>query len=373
MIRQIAYTAAALCILSTASGCTENSPKGNRMEYAVMVVQTSAVEKTDKYPASIRGRQDVEIYPQISGKITEVAVREGQRVRKGQTLFVIDQIPYKAALQTAEANLKTAKANVATARLNYDGKKELYENRVTSLFELQKAENALQAAMAAEEQAQAQVTEARNNLSYTVITAPSDGVVGFIPYRAGALVSSSSESPLTTVSDNSEMFVYFSIPENRLISLIRQYGSTDKAIEALPDVSLYLNDGSLYEHAGRIESVSGVLDAQTGSVSLRAVFSNPSGLLHSGGAGNVGLVDRRKSALTIPQAATYEIQNKVFAYRLVKGRAVSTPVKVSPVSERKIYVVESGLKQGDTIIAEGVNMISDGSAITVKTNKEKKK
>lgn len=353
---------AALLLASCKGGNVEEKP----MEYEVLTVQESNVEETDRYPATIRGRQDVEIYPQITGKITAVNVTEGQRVKKGQPLFIIDQVPYKAALQTARANLSSAKANVATAKLNYDGKKELYANKVVSAFELQKAENALLSAKATQEQAEAQVTTARNDLSYTVVCSPCDGVVGTIPYRAGTLVSPSSASPLTTVSDNTEMYVYFSIPENRMISLIRRYGSADKALAAMPGVCLFMNDGSRYEEDGRIESISGVLDAQTGSVSLRAVFGNAKGLLHSGGAGNVGIVSRKEGVITIQQSATYELQDKVYCYRLLHGKAVATRIKVRALNEKKAYVVEDGLKAGDIIVAEGVGLLQDGSPVTIK-------
>lgn len=182
----------------------------------------------------------MDIYPQISGKLTSVEIVEGQRVKKGQTLFVIDQVPYKAALQTALANLSSAKAEVASARLSYEGKKELFRENVISAFDLQKAENVLIAAEASQEQAAAQVTDARNNLSYTIITSPCDGVVGTIPFREGFLVSPNLSSPLTAISDNSEMYVYFSMPENRMIEIIRSYGSVEKALESMPPVNLTL-------------------------------------------------------------------------------------------------------------------------------------
>lgn len=196
------------------TGCGQQTKESEVTEYAVITVEKKDVSYLDKYPATIKGCQDVEIYPQVSGRITKICVTEGQKVRRGDILFVIDQVPYRAALQTAKANENAAKAAVATARLNYDGKKELYDKRVTSEYEVKKAENALLSAQAALEQAQAQVTDAQNNLSYTTVSSPCDGIVGTLPYRVGALVSASIASPLTTVSDNKEMWVYFSIPEN---------------------------------------------------------------------------------------------------------------------------------------------------------------
>lgn len=365
MFRRILCFAPVIIALFMA-GCKGKPTEEAQNEYAVLTVKPTAVETTDKYPATIRGRQDIEIYPQITGKITRVCVYEGQRVRKDKTLFIIDQVPYRAALQTAVANLNAARAGVATAQLNYNGKKELYENKVTSAFELQRSRNSLLSSRALQQQAMAQVTSARNDLSYTVVKSPCDGVVGVIPYRAGTLVSPTSASPLTTVSDNSKMYVYFSIPENAMISLIRRYGSSDKALAAMPEVCLYLNDGSKYEHNGRIESMSGVIDAETGSVSMRAVFNNENGLLHSGSAGNIGLMNKKNNVLTIPQSATYELQDKIYCYRYVNGKAVSTRIKADAISEKNIYVVNDGLKAGDVIIAEGVGLLQDGQSVKVR-------
>ena len=237
-LRKIIFTLLAVALL--ASSCKEQRQEASRQAYPVITVQKSAVEVTNDYPATIRGRQDIEIYPQVSGKIVKVAVTEGQRVSRGQTLFVIDQVAYRAALQNAEANVRAARAAAATARQTYVGKRELFEQKVVSEFELNTAHNAMLTAEAQLAQATALEVSARNDLSYTVVTSPANGVVGTIPYRVGALVSSSSASPLTTVSDNSEMYVYFSIPENSMLALIRKYGSVDKTIKQMPAVQLRL-------------------------------------------------------------------------------------------------------------------------------------
>ncbi len=348
------------------SGCKKEAGEMPATEYPSLSVTESALETVDKYPATFRGRQDVDIIPQVSGKITSVNVKEGQRVKKGQPLFIIDQVPYKAALQTALANLESAKAEVASAQLNYDGKQELFAQKVISEFELKKSRNALSVAQASMHQAEAQVTNARNDLSYTVISSPCDGVVGTLPYRAGYLVSPGMQTPLTTVSDNSEMYVYFSIPENRMIELIRKHGNNEAVLKAMPSVRLYLNDGSEYDTEGHIESMSGVLDKTTGSVSLRAVFPNHSGLLHSGGAGNIGLTSNHDNVILIPQGATYELQDKVYAYKVVDGKVHAVQLKVKPVAEKKQYVVLSGLAVGDVIVTEGVGNLQEGAEVKLK-------
>lgn len=353
--------ASLLCAIAL-SACKEQPAAEPRPHYAVMTVDTASVSVADSYPATLTGRHDVDIYPQVDGKISQVCVHEGQRVRQGQTLFVVDQTGYVAALQTAEANLAAARASLATANLDYEGTGRLYEGRVVSAHELKTKKNALLAAKANVKQGEAQVRLAQNNLSYTVVKSPTDGVVGTIPYRSGAYVSPSLASPLTTVSDNAAMYVYFSLPETRILSILRQYGSPERVLKAMPNVRLRLSDGSIYGHGGRIESISGVLNPQTGSMQLRAVFPNADGLLHSGGAGDIILDSHRPRVLVIPQSATFEIQDKVFVYRVEGGKAVSTPVSVQAIDGQR-YEVTSGLRRGDVIVASGVATLQDGTAI----------
>lgn len=333
--------------------------------YDSMKVTITDAVITSKFSASIRGRQDINIMPQVSGTISKVCVTEGEIVKNGQTLFVIDQVPYKAALTTAEANVKAAEASVATAELTLESKRELFARNVISQYDLSMAENQLLSAEAALAQAEAQRINAANSLSYTVVKAPANGIVGTIPFRVGALVGPTMPQPLTTVSDNSEMYVYFSMNETLLLSLTRQYGSIDKALEALPKPELMLSDGSIYEHIGSIESISGVIDQTTGSISLRAVFPNPGRLLHSGSTGNVVLRYLQKDCIIIPCIATYEVQDKTFVYKPIDGKAVSQMVDVVNYDGVN-YIVKGGLEAGDVIITEGVAMLREGAPVELK-------
>ncbi len=347
-----------------ASGCGQAPATMAPGQYAVLTVATTDREIPTNYSATIRGRQDIDIYPQVSGTISDLCVTEGESVTKDQTLFIIDQVPYKAALQTAEANVAAAKAGVATAQLVYDSKKELYAKKVVSKFDLATAKNSLLTAQAQLAQAEAQRVNAANNLSYTVVKAPSNGVVGTLPFRVGALVGPSAK--LTTVSDSSEMYVYFSMTENRLLELARRYGSIDNTLKNMPDVRLLLNDGSLYDQAGRVESISGVIDMTTGTVQLRAVFPNKNGLLHSGGSGNIVLPAIFHDCIVVPQNATFEIQDKVYVYKVVDGKAVSSMIDVEKISNGREYIVKSGLTSGETIVAEGVGLLREGTPIVAK-------
>ena len=347
-------------LLSACGGATES---GEAVEYPILSVSTSNETLDKSYSATIRGRQDIDIYPQISGKITSVRVKEGEVVRKGQTLFVIDRVPYEAALRVAEANLAAAKVGVESAELEYNSTKELFENDVVSSYELQQSLNSLHSTQATLAQMEAQQIDAANNLSYTEVTSPSNGVVGTIPYREGALVSASMATPLTTVSDNSEMYVYFSMDENSLLDMLQQYGSVEKALAQMPDVQLQLSNGSIYNHTGRVESISGVISQTTGTVSLRAIFANPDRLLHSGANGSILFPEHYDNVITIPQESTFELQDKVLVYKVVDGVTRSTQITVSPINDGRKYIVTGGLEVGDQIIAAGAGLLKEGMPV----------
>lgn len=336
---------------------------GGGASYETMKVVTSDKEFVTGYSASIRGRYDASILPQVSGTIQRVMVSEGQKVKKGQSLFIIDQIPYRAALNTASANVQAAKAGLATAQLSYDSAKELYAQNVISEHQLKTTENALLTAKAQVAQAEAQELNAKNNLAYTEVKSPSDGVVGAIPMREGTLVSPSMGVPLTTVSDNKEMYVYFSMTENQLLSMTRLHGTMEEALKAMPAVQLKLNDGSMYDQQGHIESISGVIDRQTGTISARAVFPNEGGILHSGANGTVLMPTVHKDAIVIPQAAAVQMQNKYIVYKVVDGKATSALVSVAPTSDGKEFVVTDGLQPGDEIIAKGAGLVREGTVV----------
>lgn len=332
--------------------------------YKTMKVAAKTVQLDTKYSATIRGRQDIDVFPQVSGTLQKLCVTEGQTVKKGQTLFIIDQIPYQAALNTAEAALKAAEAQLATAELNYNSRKQLFEEHVVSEFDMQTAQNSMLSAKAAVAQAKAQVVNARNSLSYTVVKSPSDGVVGTLPYRQGALVGASMPQPLTTVSDNSQMYVYFSLNESELLKLARQYGSIDSAVVNMPPVRLLLVDGSEYEELGKVESVSGVVDRQTGSVQLRAVFNNPGKLLHSGSTGNVIIPATYENAFVVPAAATVQTQDKFKVYIVdEKGIAHSQLITILEKDGGDEFIVTSGLSGGEEIVAEGAGMVKEGQDV----------
>lgn len=345
------------------TSCKEKKTQKEVPSYATMVVSTSDQTLKQEYTARLTGKQIVEVRPQVSGNITKICINEGDAVRRGQALFVIDQVPYRAALQVAIANVKSAEAKLATAQMNYQSELKLKESQVVSDFSVQTTQNALQEAKAALALAKAQEVNARNNLSYTVVKSPVNGSASMIPWHVGSLVSSSISEPLVTVADDHEIYAYFSITEKQVISLIDQYGSMEAFIRQTPPVNLKLATGTVYDKPGRISAVSGTVDDQTGAITLRAVFPNPNRLLHNGGTATVVLPTALKNSIVIPQEATYELQNRIFVYKVVDGKTKATPVEVFRPNNGREYIVEKGLQVGDTIIAQGAGLLREGVEI----------
>ena len=304
-----------LCCLALFSSCGGGDKgAGNAPEYAVLETQATTAHLTNSYPATIRGKQDVEIRPMVSGFITKLHVDEGSVVKKGQVLFTIDQVQYKAAVETAKAAVETAKAALQTQELTTQNNRELNKKGIVSDYQLSTSENQLAQAKASLAQAEASLTNAERNLEYTEVTSPSDGIVGKVPYRIGSLVSASMATPLTTVADNSSMFAYFSMAERQLLTLIKEGGSQKEILEKMPKVRLQLIDETMYPDSGRVETISGVIDPTTGSVSMRAMFPNEHNVLRSNSTGKVVFPNVLTNVILVPQSATTEIQDKKFVF-----------------------------------------------------------
>lgn len=334
--------------------------------YETMEVTLSDRTLTTGYSAAISGVQTVEIRPQVSGMITDILIEEGESVTKGQVLFIIDQTPYKAAYEIAVANVKSAEAALSTAKLILESNKNLYEQDVVSEFDLMTAQNDLTEAEARLALCKAEEVNASNNLSYTEVRSPVNGVASMIPYRVGALVNSSIAQPLVTVSDDSRVYAYFSMAENQMLDMVQQYGSLNNAIRQMPEVELIMSNGEKYEHTGKINAISGTISESTGAVSIRAVFNNRNHLLRNGGSGTIIIPMTLQNCMVIPQSATYELQDRVFVYKVVDGKASSTEIHIAPQNNGVEYIVTDGLEVGDIIVAEGAGLIKEGTPIKSK-------
>ena len=356
-------------LLTACNEGTKTAPKGDTL-YETLEVSLGDRTLSTGYSAAISGVQTVEIRPQVSGMITDILIEEGESVRKGQVLFIIDQTPYKAAYEIAVANVKSAEASLSTAKLIYESNKKLFEQDVVSEFDLMTAQNDLTDAQARLTLCKAEEVNASNNLSYTEVRSPVNGVASMIPYRVGALVSSSITQPLVTVSDDSRVYAYFSMAENQMLDMVKQYGSLKEAIKQMPEVELMMSNGDIYEHTGKINAISGTISESTGAVSIRAVFNNRNHLLRNGGSGTIIIPVSIKDCIAIPQAATFELQDRIFVYKVVDGKASATEIHVTPQNNGVEYIVTKGLEVGDIIVAEGAGLIKEGTVIKSKNAAE---
>lgn len=371
-LRQIALFAVGVSLL-TACGNSQSGMKLGDNEFTVLTVNSTTSDLSTSYPATIRGTQDIEVRPQVSGFIVKLCVDEGATVRKGQALFQIDPTQYAAVVGQAKAAVEMAKANVATLTLTEKNKKALYDQKIISDFEYQTAINQLMSAKASLAQAKASLVSANQNLSFCTVTSPSNGVVGTFPYRIGSLVSPSVSQPLTTVSEINDVYVYFSMTEKELLRLTRAGGTLKEQLEKMPAVRLQLSDGTTYQSEGKIDAVSGVIDQSTGSVSMRAVFPNDKNILRSGGTGSIVFPYTMDGIIIVPQSATVEIQDKKFVFVLQADNSVkNTEIQISNLDDGKNYLVTNGLKSGDKIVIEGVQNLRDGQVIEPITPEQQK-
>lgn len=355
----------ALAALALAS-CGKKSSGGladlQDNEFPVVTVGTSSADLQTTYPATIKGVQDVDVHPKITGFITNVYVHEGQTVTAGQTMFTIDSETYRAAVNQCRAALNTARAQANTARLTYNNNKKLFDQHIIGQYELETAQNSLATAQAQVAQAQASLASAEETLSWCVVRAPASGVVGSLPYKKGALVSAS--NTLTTVSDVSTVEVFFSMSEPDILGMSKSAGSVAGVLKEMPTVKLQLADGTTYNQPGHVVKMSGVIDSSTGAYTLIAHFANPNRLLKSGGAGQIIVPHVNNSAIIIPQEATVQVQDKIFVYVLGSDNKVKyTAIKVDSQDDGVNYIVTDGLHTGDRFVSKGITKLTDGQEI----------
>ncbi len=350
-------------------------------ELAVMTVGPADETLETAYPATLRGDNDVEIRPQISGQITQVLVQDGQHVSRGQVLFVIDAVQLQAAVDAAQsqvlqaqAGVVSAQAAVNTAQTNVNNNKLLVDKNIISqsayqitVDQLNMAKAQLNQAQAAVKAAQAQLASAQKNLSYSKVTAPSSGVVGTVDFKEGAYVTP--QTMLTQLSTASDMQAYFSLTEKELLSMT-QGRTINQAIASLPEVSLRLADGTVYPLKGKVTAISGVNDSQTGSARVIAEFPNPDGVLRTGNSANVLLPSVMQGIIMVPQKATYEVQGLKYVFVVTpdSSKLVSKQIEISKLDDGQNYIVTSGLDNGETILVEGVG-ISAKEGMTIKPKK----
>ncbi|MDP4185661.1 MAG: efflux RND transporter periplasmic adaptor subunit [Bacteroidota bacterium] len=338
--------------------------------YEVETVSPQLATIKTEYPTVIQGQQNVEIRPRVEGYIVGMYVDEGAIVKKGQVLFQLDASTYQQEVRSALADIKVAQADVNTAKMQVNKVRPLVEKDIISHYELESTEYTLQSKQAVLAQAMAKLHNAKTNLSYTRITSPANGVIGMIPYKLGSLVSNNIAQPLTTVSNIGNVYAYFSMNEKQLLNFFKDKTDNNtlkQKLNKINDISLVLSDGTTYSYKGHIQTVSGLIDSQTGSANFRAVFANPQGMIHSGSSATLQIPKTISNALLVPQKSTYEIQGKHFVYVVDNGGHVhNTVIEINPNTVEQYYIVESGLNAGDKIVTDGIFSLKDGMHIKPK-------
>jgi membrane fusion protein (multidrug efflux system) len=362
------------CFLILLFGCSQQqstAPVAQAPSAEVITISTAPATTGHDYTASLQGKVDVEIRPQVDGFLEKVLVDEGAYVNAGQPLFKINDQPFREQLNNASASLQAAEAAITNAQLDIDKLTPLVENKVVSDYQLKAAKAAYKMATANAAQAKAVVASAKIKLGYTLVKAPVSGFIGRLPKKQGSLVSPTDPEPLTELSDVHEVYAYFALGETDFTNFKSQYqGNTLNAkLKNLPPVSLILPGDTIYPYKGKIDMVDGKFDKNTGAITLRAVFPNAQSLLRSGNTGKIRLQQRHNNAILVPQSATVEVQDKIFVYAVGDSNKVSKqPVNVIGKSGTD-YIVKEGVKPGDKIVFSGLDHLTDGIVIRPKAVK----
>lgn len=359
---KIVYGAAALVLFASCSNKKESTEQ-NTIKYPTMTADVQNVDLLSVYPTTIKGQEDIEIRPRIDGFIEAIYVDEGSVVRKGQALFKINSPQAEQLLTSSQAALKSAQAQVNTAKVNVNRIRPLAEKGIIGNVQLETAEDSYQSAMAGLAQAEASLKNAQATMSWTNVTSPVDGLVGEIPFRLGSLVSAS--NALTTVANTGNVYAYFSLNEKDLSAFLSTLEGKTQAekIKNSPEVILTLADGTVYEHKGRIETITGSINVTTGSANFRAEFPNKEGKLRSGTSGKISIPRHMDNVIIVPQKATFAQQNKILIYQVQGDSVVQKIIGVLPTPDGKSYVVTSGLNKGDKIITDGIVTLSHGKKV----------
>jgi len=365
--KYVVFIGIVTCSLLVSCGGRKDGEKQQALKrLSVLTLQRSNANVDTDYPARIEGKVVVDIRSQADGYIEKIFVDEGAYVKAGQPLFKINDHALIEQLNTAKASFNAAKATLTNATLELEKNKELSTSHVVSDYQLKAAQANFEHAKAQVAQNAALVEVAKVNLAFAVIKAPVSGYIGSIPKRIGNLVSKGDALPLSTLSDVSEVYAYFSMTEKdylRFISRSEAKYFQDK-VSAMPKVKLILADGNTYPKEGKIQMIDGQFDKATGAISVRAIFANKENILRSGNTGRIVLPENYKDVILVPVLATLDVQNKIFVYRLTKhNKAERVPVTVRGKSGDH-YLVSGGLNPGDRIVTKDLTLIQEGEQIT---------
>ena len=347
------------------ASCGVDMPKETNSSFETMTVVKSDIELPYKFSARMKGQNDVTVTPQVSGQLMKICVTEGQQVKKGQTLFIIDSRNAQLELEAAQANLQAALAQENSAKLEFESNKNLFEKKIVSSYMLNNSENAYKQAQAAVAQARASVNRAKVNLGFCTITATVSGIIGEIPVRTGDQVSPMTQ--LTMLSGNTTMYAELSVTEGIVEAMVKEginASELDKFIAQLPEATFIMKSGTEYPHKGKVVSLTGVVNSSTGSLTSKVSFPNPEGHLYSGIQGTIVMPFAEKDVIIIPQFAVVRMQDKSQVYKVqTDSTATAVEVTTEDTGNGKDFIVTSGLNVGDKIVTTGANNVTEGQKV----------
>ena len=347
------------------TACGIDMPKETQSSFETMTVKKSDVELPYKFSARMKGQNDVTVTPQIGGQLMKIAVAEGQQVKKGQVLFVIDSRNAQLELEAAQANLQAALAQENSAALEYESNKNLFEKKIVSSYMLSNSENSYKQAQASVSQAKAAVNRAKVNLGFCTITASVSGLIGEIPVRVGDQVSPATQ--LTMLSGNTTMDAEISVTEDIIESMVQEgvkAADIEKYLANMPPATFVMKNGTEYPHKGRVVSLTGIVNAATGSLTAKVSFPNPDGHLYSGIQGTVIMSFGEKDVIVIPQNAVVRLQDKSLVYKVqADSTATANDVTTQDTGNGKDFIITSGLQAGDRIVTIGANNVTEGQRV----------
>ena len=354
-----------ICLMAVFGSCGVDMPKETQSSFETMTVKKSDIELPYKFSARMKGQNDVTVTPQVSGQLMKICVAEGQQVKKGQTLFIIDSRNAKLELEAAQANMQAALAQENSAKLEYESNKNLFEKKIVSSYMLSNSENAYKQAQAAVAQARAAVNSAKVNLGFCTITASVSGVIGEIPVRTGDQVSPMTQ--LTMLSGNTTMYAEFSVTEAIVEAMVKEgvkATELEKYLANMPPATFIMKSGTEYPHQGRVISLTGVVNAATGSLTAKVSFPNPDGHLYSGIQGTVVMNFAEKDVMLVPQNAVVRLQDKSQVYKVqADSTATAIDVTIEDTGNGKDFIITSGLNVGDKIVTTGANNVTEGQRV----------
>jgi len=361
----ITWAVGMTAVITGLTSCGVDMPKETKSSFETMTVKKSDIELPNKFSAKMKGQNDVTVTPQVSGQLMKICVTEGQQVKKGQTLFIIDSRNAQLELEAAQANLQAALAQENSAKLEFESNKNLFEKKIVSSYMLNNSENSYKQAQASVAQARSAVNRAKVNLGFCTITASVPGIIGEIPVRIGDQVSPMTQ--LTMLSGNTTMYAEVSVTEAIVEAMVKEgmkANEVEKYIANLPAATFVMKNGTEYPHKGRVISLTGVVNSETGSLTCKVSFPNPDGHLYSGIQGTIVMPFAEKSVIVVPQYAVVRLQDKAQVYK-VKADSTATAIEVTTedTGNGKDFIVTSGLNEGDLIVTTGANNVTEGQKV----------